>query len=163
MSSLNKAMLIGNLGQDPEVRYTQSNTAVATLSIATSERFKDSNGEYQERTEWHRVVAWGRTAEICQQYLSKGSKVYIEGPIQTRQWEDKDGQKRYTTEIKALQMVMLDSRGNAGGGNQPGGNQPQQRPNQNQNQNQNQGGGKPMSSNVELDSNFDDMDDDLPF
>ncbi|WP_421774859.1 single-stranded DNA-binding protein [Gracilimonas sp.] len=161
MSSLNKAMLIGNLGQDPEVRYTQSNTAVATLSIATSERFKDSNGEYQERTEWHRVVAWGRTAEICQQYLSKGSKVYIEGPIQTRQWEDKDGQKRYTTEIKALQMVMLDSRGNAGGGNQPGGNQPQQRPNQNQNQNQ--GGGKPMSSNVELDSNFDDMDDDLPF
>ncbi len=154
-------MLIGNLGQDPEVRYTQSNTAVATLSIATSERFKDSNGEYQERTEWHRVVAWGRTAEICQQYLSKGSKVYIEGPIQTRQWEDKDGQKRYTTEIKALQMVMLDSRGNAGGGNQPGGNQPQQRPNQNQNQNQ--GGGKPMSSNVELDSNFDDMDDDLPF
>ncbi|MBO6586142.1 MAG: single-stranded DNA-binding protein [Gracilimonas sp.] len=158
MSSLNKAMLIGNLGQDPEVRYTQSNTAVATLSIATSERFKDSNGEYQERTEWHRVVAWGRTAEICQQYLSKGSKVYIEGPIQTRQWEDKDGQKRYTTEIKALQMVMLDSRGNSGGGNQP-----QQRPNQNQNQNQNQGGGKPMSSNVELDSNFDDMDDDLPF
>ncbi len=156
-------MLIGNLGQDPEVRYTQSNTAVATLSIATSERFKDSNGEYQERTEWHRVVAWGRTAEICQQYLSKGSKVYIEGPIQTRQWEDKDGQKRYTTEIKALQMVMLDSRGNSGGGNQPGGNQPQQRPNQNQNQNQNQGGGKPMSSNVELDSNFDDMDDDLPF
>lgn len=151
-------MLIGNLGQDPEVRYTQSNTAVATLSIATSERFKDSNGEYQERTEWHRVVAWGRTAEICQQYLSKGSKVYIEGPIQTRQWEDKDGQKRYTTEIKALQMVMLDSRGNSGGGNQP-----QQRPNQNQNQNQNQGGGKPMSSNVELDSNFDDMDDDLPF
>ena len=160
MSSLNKAMLIGNLGQDPEVRYTQSNTAVATLSIATSERFKDSNGEYQERTEWHRVVAWGRTAEICQQYLSKGSKVYIEGPIQTRQWEDKDGQKRYTTEIKALQMVMLDSRGNGGGGNQAGGNQaggnqPQQ--------GQNQGGGKPMSSNVELDSNFDDMDDDLPF
>lgn len=146
-------MLIGNLGQDPEVRYTQSNTAVATLSIATSERYKDSNGEYQERTEWHRVVAWGRTAEICQQYLSKGSKVYIEGPIQTRQWEDKDGQKRYTTEIKALQMLMLDSRGNSGAANKADGNQPQQ----------NQGGGKPMSSNVELDSNFDDMDDDLPF
>ncbi|HKK25260.1 MAG TPA: single-stranded DNA-binding protein, partial [Gracilimonas sp.] len=80
MSSLNKAMIIGNLGQDPEVRYTQSNTAVATLNIATSERYKDSNGEYQENTEWHRVVAWGRTAEICQQYLTKGSKVYIEGP-----------------------------------------------------------------------------------
>lgn len=155
MSSLNKAMIIGNLGQDPEVRYTQSNTAVATLNIATSERYKDSNGEYQENTEWHRVVAWGRTAEICQQYLTKGSKVYIEGPIQTRQWEDKDGQKRYTTEIKALRMVMLDSRGD-GGGSQQGSSRPQ-------NQNQNQGGGKPMNSNVELDSNFDDMDDDLPF
>ncbi len=150
MSSLNKAMLIGNLGQDPEVRYTQSNTAVATLNIATSERYKDSNGEYQENTEWHRVVAWGRTAEICQQYLSKGSKVYIEGPIQTRQWEDKEGQKRYTTEIKALRMVMLDSP--SGGGQKPP--QPQQ---------QNQKSSQPMSSNVELDSNFDDMDDDLPF
>ena len=161
MSSLNKAMLIGNLGQDPEVRYTQSNTAVATLSIATSERYKDSNGEYQEKTEWHRVVAWGRTAEICQQYLTKGSKVYIEGPIQTRQWEDKDGQKRYTTEIKALQLTMLDSRGSGGGNQQMGGGQPQQnRGNQNQG---NQGNSKPMSSNVELDSNFDDMDDDLPF
>jgi len=163
MSSLNKAMLIGNLGQDPEVRYTQSNTAVATLSIATSERYKDSNGEYQEKTEWHRVVAWGRTAEICQQYLTKGSKVYIEGPIQTRQWEDKDGQKRYTTEIKALQLTMLDSRG-SGGGNQQGGGQPQQNSgNQNQGNQGNEGNSKPMSSNVELDSNFDDMDDDLPF
>ncbi|HBX66967.1 MAG: single-stranded DNA-binding protein [Balneola sp.] len=164
MSSLNKAMLIGNLGQDPEVRYTQSNTAVATLSIATSERYKDSNGEYQEKTEWHRVVAWGRTAEICQQYLTKGSKVYIEGPIQTRQWEDKDGQKRYTTEIKALQLTMLDSRSSGGGNQQMGGGQPQQnRGNQNQGNQGNQGGNKPMSSNVELDSNFDDMDDDLPF
>lgn len=146
MSSLNKAMLIGNLGADPEVRYTQSNTAVATLSIATSERFKDNNGEYQERTEWHRVVAWGRTAEICQQYLKKGSKVYIEGPIRTRSWEDKDGQKRYTTEITALQMTMLDSKGGGGDSGAPA------------NGNSNQ----PLSSNVEL-SNFDDMDDDLPF
>lgn len=153
MSSLNKAMLIGRLGQDPEVRYTQSNTAVATLSIATSERYKDSNGEQQEKTEWHRVVAWGRLAEICQQYLKKGSQVYIEGPIQTRQWEDKDGQKRYTTEIKALQMTMLDSRGSGNGGPQnQGGGQGQSKPES-----------KPMSSNVELGSNFDDMDDDLPF
>lgn len=145
MSSLNKAMLIGRLGADPEVRYTQSNTAVATLSIATSERFKDSNGEFQERTEWHRVVAWSRLAEICQQYLKKGSQVYIEGPIQTRSWEDKDGQKKYTTEIKALQMIMLDSKGGNGESqsNEPAGNK--------------------MSSSVELDSNFDDMDDDLPF
>ncbi len=152
MSSLNKAQLIGRLGQDPEVRYTQSNTAVATLSIATSERYKDSNGEQQERTEWHRVVAWGRLAEICQQYLNKGSLVYIEGPIQTRSWEDNQGQKRYTTEIKALQMTMLDSKGsgNSGGGNQGG--------NRNDN-NQSQ----PMSSNVELGKDFDNMDDDLPF
>ena len=116
MSSLNKAMIIGNLGQDPDVRYTQQNTAVATLNIATNERFRDSNGDLQERTEWHRVVAWGKLAEICQSYLKKGSKVYIEGPIQTRSWEDKDGQKRYTTEVKALNMVMLDSRPGEGGG-----------------------------------------------
>ena len=154
MSSLNKVMLIGRLGQDPEVRYTQSNTAVATLNIATSERYKDGNGELQEKTEWHRVVAWGRLAEICQQYLNKGSLVYIEGPLQTRQWEDNQGQKRYTTEVKALQMTMLDSKG-SGGGNQGGGapSQPEKSSNQS----------KPMSSNVELGSNFDDMDDDLPF
>lgn len=156
MSSLNKVMLIGRLGQDPEVRYTQSNTAVATLSVATSERYKDGNGEYQEKTEWHRVVAWGRLAEICQQYLHKGSLVYIEGPLQTRQWEDNQGQKKYTTEIKALQMTMLDSKG-SGGGNQ--GNQGGGAPAQSANKDQ----AKPMSSNVELGSNFDDMDDDLPF
>jgi single-strand DNA-binding protein len=147
MSSLNKAQLIGRLGQDPDVRYTQSNTAVATLSIATSERYKDKNGEQVENTEWHRVVAWGRLAEICQQYLTKGSLVYVEGPIQTRSWEDKEGQKRYTTEIKALQMTMLDSKGGSNdGGNQSAGNQNQ-----------------PMSSNVELGKDFDNMDDDLPF
>lgn len=145
-SSLNKAMIIGRLGQDPEVRYTQSNTAVATLNMATNERFKDRNGEFQERTEWHRVVAWGRLAEICQEYLKKGSLVYIEGPIQTREWEDKDGQKRYTTEIKALTMTMLDSRGDSGGGGM-----------------QNRGEGQKSSSAVDLDDSFDDMDDDLPF
>lgn len=150
MSSLNKAMLIGRLGQDPEVRYTQANTAVATLSIATSERFKDSNGEAQERTEWHRVVAWGRLAEICQQYLNKGSLVYIEGPIQTRSWEDKDGQKKYTTEIKALQMTMLDSKGSGMGG---GAN----------NTNQNSQAGQQSAGSVNLDESFDSMDDDLPF
>lgn len=146
MSSLNKAMLIGRLGQDPEVRYTQSNTAVANFSLATNERYKDRNGEWQERTEWHRIVAWGRTAEICQEYLKKGSLVYIEGPIQTREWEDKDGQKKYTTEIKALTMQMLDSRGDKmGGGGAPS------KP------------GKSAASSVEIDESFDDMDDDLPF
>jgi single-strand DNA-binding protein len=146
MSSLNKAMIIGRLGQDPEVRYTQSNTAVATLSIATSERFKDRNGELQERTEWHRVVAWGRTAEICQEYLKKGSQVYVEGPIQTREWEDKDGQKRYTTEIKALTLTMLDSRSGSGGGGM------KQESNNNK-----------MANAANIDDSFDDMDDDLPF
>lgn len=145
-------MLIGRLGQDPEVRYTQANTAVATLSLATSERYKDGNGEYQEKTEWHRVVAWGRLAEICQQYLRKGSLIFVEGPLQTRQWEDNQGQKRYTTEIKALQMTMLDSKGSGAG---PA--------NQNAGQPVPAAQGSQMSSNVELGSNFDDMDDDLPF
>jgi|TARA_A100001015_G_C14878481_1_gene667358 single-strand DNA-binding protein len=154
MSSLNKVMLIGRLGQDPEVRYTQSNTAVATLSVATSERYKDGNGEQQERTEWHRVVAWGRLAEICQQYLHKGSLIYVEGPLQTRQWEDNQGQKRYTTEIKALQMTMLDSR-QSGQSSGQGAPVPQQEPSQPKNEQ--------MSSTVNIDSNFDNMDDDLPF
>lgn len=147
MSSLNKAMIIGRLGRDPEVRYTQSNTAVATLSIATSERYKDRQGEWQENTEWHRVVAWDRLAEICQQYLSKGDQVYIEGPIQTRQWEDKEGQTRYTTEIKAREMTMLGSKNSGGNKNAPS------KPKEN----------KPASSSVDLNENFDDMDDDLPF
>lgn len=147
MSSLNKAMIIGRLGADPEVRYTQSNTAVANLSVATTEKYKDRNGELQENTEWHRVVAWGRLAEICQEYLKKGSLAYFEGPIQTREWEDKDGQKKYTTEIKALSMQMLDSRGSDSGGSNNAGNASK---------------GK-MASNVPIDDSFDDMDDDLPF
>lgn len=148
MSSLNKAMIIGRLGQDPDVRYTQSNTAVANMSVATSERYKDKSGEWKENTEWHRVVAWGRTAEICQEYLKKGSLVYIEGPIQTRQWEDKEGQTRYTTEIKALTMTMLDSKGSS----QNGGSVPEKPEN-----------AQPVSSNVDLNDNLDDIDDDLPF
>ncbi|MCC5932984.1 MAG: single-stranded DNA-binding protein [Candidatus Cyclonatronum sp.] len=116
MSSLNKAMVIGNLGADPEVRYTSNNTAVATLSVATSERYRDNNGELQERTEWHRIIAWGKLAELCQNYLKKGNKAYFEGPIQTRQWEDKDGQKRYTTEIKALNIVLLTPPGQGSSG-----------------------------------------------
>ncbi|MEX2455864.1 MAG: single-stranded DNA-binding protein [Balneolaceae bacterium] len=146
MSSLNKAMIIGRLGADPEVRYTQSNTAVATMNVATTERYKDRNGEQQENTEWHRVVAWSRLAEICQEYLKKGSLVYFEGPIQTNEWEDKEGQKRYTTEIKALNMQMLDSKGSSGGG---GNKQPAQANN--------------AGKGPEIDKSFDDMDDDLPF
>ncbi|MEX0772490.1 MAG: single-stranded DNA-binding protein [Balneolales bacterium] len=146
MSSLNKAMIIGNLGADPDVRYTQSNKAVATLSIATSEKFKNNNGELQERTEWHRVVVWNRLAEICQQYLKKGSKVYIEGKIQTNAWEDKDGQKRYTTEILGLTMTMLDSK--AGGGTSPGNPNP---------------ASQQESPPVDVSADIDDGDDSLPF
>ena len=114
---LNKCTLIGNLGKDVEVRYTQSGTAVANFSIATTEKWKDKDGAQQEQTEWHNIVAFARLGEICGEYLSKGSKVYIEGRIQTRSWDDKDGNKRYTTEIVAKEMKMLDSKGsNTGGG-----------------------------------------------
>lgn len=140
MASLNKVMLIGRLGKDPDVRYTQSNTAVANMSLATSERFKDRSGEWKEKTEWHKVVAWGRTAEVCQEYLSKGSQIFIEGSLQTNKWEDKDGNTRYTTEVKTFRMQMLDSKGENSGQS---------------------GGGQPVSSNVNLDD--EDIDDDLPF
>jgi single-strand DNA-binding protein len=123
---VNKVILIGNLGQDPELRYTNSGTAVCNMRLATNESYKDANGETVERTEWHNVVAWARLAEICGQYLKKGSTIYIEGSLQTRSWEDRDGNTRYTTEIKAQEMQMLDGRGDGGGGN--GYNQaPQQR------------------------------------
>ena len=119
---INKAILIGNLGADPEVRYTQSGTAVANFNLATTETWtKDGNKE--EKTEWHRIVAFGRLGEVCGEYLSKGSKAYIEGRIQTRQWEDKDGNKRYTTEIVAREMKILTpkgaSQGNSGPGDEP--------------------------------------------
>ena len=111
MSSVNKALIIGNLGQDPEIKYTQSGSPVANLSVATSERWKDKNtGEQKEQTEWHRVVVFGRLAEIAEQYLKKGSKVFIEGKIQTRDWEDAEGNKKYTTEVVAREMTMLNSR-----------------------------------------------------
>ena len=114
-SGLNKAILIGNLGKDPEVRYTPSGVAVANFSIATSETWTNKEGQKETRTEWHRVVAFARLAEICGEYLSKGKQVYIEGRIQTRDWEDQNGVKRYTTEIVANQMQMLGARDNAGG------------------------------------------------
>ncbi len=112
MAGINKVILVGRLGRDPEVRYTPDGTAVANFSIATSEEWKDKGtGEKKERTEWHRIVAWRRLGEICGEYLSKGKQVYIEGRIQNREWEDKEGIKRNTTEIVASQMQMLGSRG----------------------------------------------------
>jgi single-strand DNA-binding protein len=109
--SLNKVMLIGNLGKDPELRYTGSGVAVATFTLATNESWKDQDGKVQERTEWHNIVAWRKLAEICGEWLSKGKKVYIEGRIQTRSYDDKNtGTKRYITEIVADNMIMLDGR-----------------------------------------------------
>jgi single-strand DNA-binding protein len=113
--SVNKAILVGRLGRDPETRFTSSGQAVANFTLATDETFKDRSGERQKRTEWHRIVLWGKLAEISQQYLKKGMLVYIEGRIQTRQWEDKrDGQKKTTTEIVANVMRMLTSRAESG-------------------------------------------------
>ncbi len=110
MASVNKVILIGNLGRDPEVRYMPSGDAVANISIATTETWKDKSGEKQEKTEWHRVAMFGKTAEIAGEYLKKGSQVYIEGRLETRKWTDKEGQERYTTEIRADRMQMLGSR-----------------------------------------------------
>ncbi|MFG6160573.1 single-stranded DNA-binding protein [Halomonas sp. 1390] len=130
---INKVILIGNLGQDPEVRFTPSGTAVANLNLATTDTWMDrQSGQRQERTEWHRIVLFNKTAEIAQQYLKKGSKVYIEGRLQTRKWQDQNGQDKYSTEIVANDMQMLDGRGDGGqgggfgGGQQGGGRPPQQ-------------------------------------
>ncbi|HNT58129.1 MAG TPA: single-stranded DNA-binding protein [Syntrophales bacterium] len=112
---VNKVMLVGRLGKDPEVRYTPDGTMVATFTMATNEQWRDKNGEKVEKTEWHRIVTYRRLAEICGSYLSKGSLVYIEGRLQTRSWEDKDGNKRSTTEIVAQNMQMLDSKGKDSG------------------------------------------------
>lgn len=142
MAGVNKAIIVGRLGQDPEIRYFQDGSAVANFSVATSEEWKDKEtGEKRERTEWHRIVAYRRLAEICGQYLSKGRQVYIEGRIQTREWDDRDGNKRYTTEIVANIMQMLGSRADAGAGAPGGYNRP---PQGNQ---ANQGGGYPGGSN----------------
>ncbi len=132
---VNKVILVGNLGNDPEVRYMPNGNAVANLSIATSESWKDQQGNMQERTEWHRVTMYRRLAEIAGEYLKKGSQIYLEGKLQTRKWQDQQGQDRYTTEIIADQMQMLGGRNEGGMGGQGGGYQ--QRP---QNQNQNMGG-----------------------
>jgi len=114
--SLNKVQLIGNLGKDPEIKYTPSGTAVAKITLATNERYKDKGGEWQDRTEWHNVVLWQRLAEIAGEYLKKGSKVYIEGRLQTRSWDDKTtNQKKYMTEVVAGDLILLGGRGEAGG------------------------------------------------
>ena len=152
---VNKVILVGNVGNDPEVRYMPNGNAVANVSVATSDSWKDRNtGDQQERTEWHRVVFFNRLAEIVEQYVKKGTKLYLEGRLQTRSWEQ-DGAKRYSTEIVANEMQMLDSRG-AGGVNQEFGDQapPQAAPSQDSEKGSTQ---QPSSSN------FDNFDDDIPF
>lgn len=151
---INKVIIVGNLGQDPETRHMPSGGAVTNVSIATSETWKDKQtGEQRENTEWHRVVFFNRLAEIAGEYLKKGSKVYVEGRLQTRKWQGQDGQDRYTTEIVANEMQMLDSRGGGGGGDYSGGG--------------GMGGGQqsaPQSEGAPAQpKNFDDFDDDIPF
>ena len=125
---INKVILIGNLGQKPEMRYTQTNTAIATLGVATSESWKDKeSGEMREKTEWHRVVFFGKLAEICEQYLDKGSQIYVEGKLQTRKWQDKEGNDKYTTEIQGLTMTMLGGRQSSGDGGAYDQSQPEQK------------------------------------
>jgi len=119
--SVNRVILVGRLGRDPETRYTGTGQAVANCSVATDEAYKDRNGERQKRTEWHRITAWGKLAEICQQYLKKGTMVYSEGRIQSREWQDKEGQKRTSFDIVANTMKMLSSRGEAAAAASAGG------------------------------------------
>ena len=116
MGSVNKVILVGNLGRDSELRYTPGGAAVATLNLATTEVWNDRNNQRQEKTEWHRVVLWGKQAESLQEYLTKGKQIYVEGRLQTRQWDDKDGNKRYTTEIKADRITLLGGGGGGRGG-----------------------------------------------
>ncbi|MEE4660583.1 MAG: single-stranded DNA-binding protein [Halieaceae bacterium] len=158
---INKVILVGNLGADPETRYTQSGAAVTNVSLATSETWKDKQtGQPQERTEWHRVVFFNRLAEIAGEYLRKGSKVYVEGSLRTRKWQDQGGQDRYTTEIVANEMQMLDSRGMGEGGGYPDQNYNQAPPQQ---QAASSGMGSPGPDAAPSGGSFDDFDDDIPF
>lgn len=168
---INKVIIVGNLGNDPEVRYANNGAAIANLSVATSESWKDKNtGEMQEKTEWHRIVMFNRLGEIAGEYLRKGSKVYIEGKLQTRKWQDQSGNDKYTTEIVANEMQMLDSRGDSGGQG-GGGFQPRQQGGQQQG-GQQQGGGQqfgggqqsaPQQQQAAQPAPANDFDDDIPF
>jgi single-strand DNA-binding protein len=158
MASVNKAILVGNLGADPETRYSPSGDAVCNIRIATTDRVRDkTSGEYKENTEWHRIVFFGKLAEVASQYLKKGRQVYVEGRIRTNKWQDKEGNERYTTEIIANEMKMLGSREGMGspsgseseyGGSMPSSNAPSA-----------QRGTAPGKKPVD----FNDMDDDIPF
>ena len=154
MASVNKVIIIGNLGRDPETRYMPDGGAICNISVATTDKWKDKNGEMQEKTEWHRVAFFGKLAEIAGEYLKKGSQVYVEGRLQTRKWQDKDGADKYSTEIVANQMQMLGSRqgmGGAGRGAEPAAAE--------------EGGSAKPAGKAPAKSGgkFDDFEDDIPF
>ncbi|HQT81790.1 MAG: single-stranded DNA-binding protein [Ferrovum sp. 37-45-19] len=151
MASVNKVILVGNLGRDPEVRYSSDGAAIANISVATTDVWKDKSGEKQEKTEWHRVAFFGRLAEIAGEYLKKGSQVYLEGRLQTRKWQDKEGQERYTTEVIADRMQMLGGRSMAGGSSEPPMDMQSEHP-------------SPASGGTtKAATKFDDFADDIPF
>jgi len=158
MASVNKVILVGNLGKDPETRYLPSGDAVTNISVATTDTWKDKSGEKQEHTEWHRVAFFGKTAEIAGEYLKKGSPVYVEGRIRTRKWQDKEGQDRYSTEIVADRMQLLGGRGGGGGG---GGAEPMAR--EPATAAAGAGGGAGAKAAPRKGGAFDEMDDDIPF
>ena len=157
--SVNKVIILGRLGQDPEIRYTPSGAAVCNFSLATSESWTDKSGQKQEKTEWHRIVVWGKLAELCNQYLSKGRQAFVEGKLQTRSWDDQNGQKKYTTEINATTVQFI------GGQAQPGMNQIAGATNNNYNQSSNQNNNNDdmmnQDFNISTDASF--TADDIPF
>ena len=160
MASVNKVILIGNLGKDPEVRYLPSGDAVTNISVATTDQWKDKSGEKQEHTEWHRVAFFGKTAEIAGEYLKKGSPVYIEGRIRTRKWQDKEGNDKYSTEIVADRMQLLGGRGGGGGG---GGGESMAREPASMGSGGGGGGSSSGKAPARKGGAFDEMDDDIPF
>jgi len=158
MASVNKVILIGNLGRDPETRYMPDGGAITNISIATTDKWKDKAGEMQEKTEWHRVAFFGKLAEIAGEYLKKGSQVYVEGRLQTRKWQDKEGQDKYTTEVVANVMQMLGSRqgqGQGGGDREAGGERPERA--------QGAQGAAAKPAAKAGGGKFDDFEDDIPF
>ena len=154
MSSVNKAILVGNLGKDPEVRYLPSGEQICNITLATSERYKDkASGEYKENTEWHRVVFFGKLAEICGQYLQKGKKIYVDGRIRTNKWQDKEGNERYTTEIIGSEMKMLSGKDDSGRREAPEAPGTMAEADKK----------KAATASAKTGSPFDDMDDSIPF
>lgn len=158
MASVNKVILVGNLGADPDMNSFQNGDKVANLRVATTDSWKDKNGQKQEKTEWHRVVFFGKLADICEQYLKKGSSIYVEGSLTTRKWQDKDGKDVYTTEIRGGSLQMLGGRQNASDTDNGGQSQPRQQTNQNQSAPRQ---AAPAGGNGNPD--FDDFSDDIPF